>query len=61
VLTKVVQGVDVEWVFEGITSAHPIHEELEDGAEIMWSERNPKKLKNLKSLVAQKNDFYNNS
>ncbi len=50
-------GVDVKWVFEGVTSVLPIYEELEDGAEIMWCEHKPKKLKTLKSLVGKKQDF----
>ena len=50
-------GVDVQWVFEGITGGLPIYEELEDGAEIMWRERTPRKLRNLRTLVRQKHDF----
>lgn len=49
------EGVDVQWVFEGITEVLPIYEEIEDGAEIMWRERTPRKLKNLRGLVRQKN------
>ena len=45
------QGVPVQWIYEGITELLPIYEELEDGAEIMWCERKPRKLKNLKKLV----------
>lgn len=51
------KGVDVQWVFEGVTSVLPIYEKFEDGSEIMWRERNPKKLKTLKSLVGKKQDF----
>lgn len=50
-------GVPVQWVFEGITELLPIYDELEDGAEIMWAEYNPRKLKNLKKLVSAKNEF----
>mgnify|MGYP003608543243 CR=1 FL=1 len=50
-------GVPVKWVYEGITELLPIYEELDDGAEIMWSERNPRKLKNLQKLVKKKGDF----
>ena len=50
-------GVDVQWVFEGVTQVLPIYEALEDGAEIMWNERTPRKLKNLRSLVRQKHEF----
>jgi hypothetical protein len=28
-------GVDVQWVFEGVTDLLPIHEHLDDGAEIL--------------------------
>lgn len=51
-------GVPVQWVFEGVTQVLPIYEELQDGAEIMWCERNPKKLKNLRSLTKQLKYFY---
>jgi Domain of unknown function (DUF4288) len=51
------KGVEVQWVFEGITSVLPIYEEFEDGAEIIWCEHNPKKLKTLKSMVGKKQDF----
>jgi len=52
-----VEGVDVQWVFEGVTGVLPIYEALEDGAEIMWRERTPRKLKNLRALVRQKYEF----
>jgi hypothetical protein len=51
------EGVPVQWVYEGITELVPIYEELEDGAEIMWCERKPRKLKNLKKLVGDITDF----
>ena len=51
------EGISVQWVLEGITSLLPIYESLEDGAEIMWAERSPTKLKNLKRLIFTKNDF----
>ena len=44
-------GIDVQWVFEGITELLPIYETLEDGNEIMWCERSPRKLKNLRKWV----------
>jgi hypothetical protein len=50
-------GVPVKWVYEGVTELLPIYEELDDGAEIMWAERNPRKLKNLQKLVRKKGDF----
>jgi hypothetical protein len=51
------KGVDVQWVFEGVTEVLPVYEELEDGAEIMWRDRSPRKLKNLRALVRQKHEF----
>lgn len=47
-------GEPVEWVFEGVTDLLPIYEELADGAEIMWAEHKPKKLKTIKKLVKAK-------
>jgi len=35
-------GIDVQWVFEGVTELLPIYEEIDDGSEIMWSERKEK-------------------
>ena len=40
--------VPVQWVFEGVTQLLPIHEELEDGAEIMWAEHDPIRLSELR-------------
>jgi hypothetical protein len=51
------EKLDVQWVFEGITEVLPIYEELKDGAEIMWREIKPRKLKNLRMLVRQKGEF----
>lgn len=51
------EGVPVQWVYEGVTELLPIYDELEDGAEIMWCERKPRKLKNLKKLVGKLSDF----
>ena len=51
------EGVPVQWRLVGITDVLPIYEELGDGAEIMWTERAPRKLKNLKQMVRQKGDF----
>ena len=50
-------GKPVQWVFEGITDLLPIYEELKDGAEIMWGEHCPKKLKNLRKRVRTCNEF----
>jgi len=51
------EGVDVQFVFEGVTEILPIYEEIEDGAEIMWASHNPRKLKNLRKLVRTKGEF----
>ena len=45
------RGVPVEWRLMGITDITPIYEKLGDGAEILWTERAPRKLKNLRQLV----------
>lgn len=50
------EGVPVQWVFEGVTELLPIYDEIEHGAEIMFSE-STRKLKNLKKLVRKKGQF----
>ncbi|MGJ7524727.1 DUF4288 domain-containing protein [Variovorax sp. GB1P17] len=50
-------GVPVQWKLVGITSVLPIYEKLGDGAEILWTERAPRKLKNLKQMVGMKGSF----
>lgn len=50
-------GVPVQWKLLGITDVLPIYEELADGAEIMWAERAPRKLKNLRQMVGTKGSF----
>lgn len=50
-------GVPVQWKLVGITSVLPIYEKLGDGAEILWTERAPRKLKNLKQMVGPKGSF----
>lgn len=52
------QGVPVQWKFVGITQVLPIYEKLEDGCEIAWTERAPRKLKNLKQMVGSKSSFF---
>lgn len=51
------EGVPVQWKLVGITDILPIYEQLEDGAEISWIERAPRKLKNLKQMVRPKGSF----
>lgn len=50
-------AIPVQWLFEGVTELLPIYEELDDGAEIMYREINPTKLKNLQKLIRQKGEF----
>ena len=52
-----IDGVPVQWVYEGITELLPIYEEIKDGAEIMWGEHNPRKLKNIKARCKVEADF----
>ncbi|MEM1426897.1 MAG: DUF4288 domain-containing protein, partial [Cyanobacteria bacterium P01_H01_bin.130] len=52
-------GIPVQWEYLGITELLPIYDELEDGAEVMWAERRPRKLKNLKLRVVAKEKFLN--
>ena len=49
-------GVDVQWVFEGVIELLPIYEDLEDGAEIMWSE-STKMLKTMRRDACSKGEF----
>lgn len=51
------QGVPVQWLFEGVTELLPIYEKIEDGAEIMWAEHAPRKLKNLRKMVRSCDEF----
>ncbi|WP_199609875.1 DUF4288 domain-containing protein [Flocculibacter collagenilyticus] len=51
------KGTPVQWVYEGVTEIIPIYDELEHGAEIMYSE-STRKLKNLKKLVKKKGQFH---
>ena len=50
-------GVDVQWVFEGITDLLPIYEELADGAEIMWAKHAPRKLRNIRQRARTKDEL----
>ncbi|MCP5235359.1 MAG: DUF4288 domain-containing protein [Zoogloeaceae bacterium] len=51
-------GVDVQWVFEGITDLLPIYEELADGAEIMWAKHAPRKLRNIRRRARTKDELH---
>lgn len=50
-------GIPVQWIFEGVTELLPVYEEIEDGSEIMWCERKPRTLSNLRKLVKPKSAF----
>ena len=50
-------GVDVQWLFEGVIELLPIYEELEDGAEIMWGE-STKMLKSMRKDVCSKDELH---
>ncbi|HEY4370504.1 MAG TPA: DUF4288 domain-containing protein [Burkholderiales bacterium] len=51
-------GVRVQWRFEGITLVLPIYEKLGDGAEIVWDEHAPRKLKTLRQWVKPMAAFF---
>lgn len=50
-------NIDVQWDFVEITEVVPIYEELKDGAEIAWTERKARKLKNLRRLILSREYF----
>ncbi len=50
-------GKKVRWIFEGLTSLLAIYEELEDGAEIIWSEYENKSVRKIKSWVLPKEEL----
>ena len=51
------KGILVNWIYEGVTSLLPIYEELEDGAEIMFTEAESTKLCELRKMVGTLEDF----
>ena len=42
------------WVYEGLTSLLPIHDELQDGAEILWVEHRNRTVRKVRSWVRRK-------
>ena len=40
-----------EWRFAGISMLLPVYEEIEDGAEILWTDRGSMSVKAIKNLV----------
>ena len=51
------QGINVKWELEGVTFLVPIYEALEDGAEVIWAENSPRKLRNIKRMVSPRGSF----
>ena len=43
-----------EWRFVGISMLLPVYEEIEDGVEILWTDRGRLPVKKVKSLVKPK-------
>jgi|GEM_PF-6522220 len=50
-------AVDVQWILEGVTELLPVCEQIEDGAEIMWAEHAPRKLKNLRRWIRTRKEL----
>lgn len=50
-------AIDAQWVFEGILDVVPIYEDLQDGCEILWAQRSPRALKNIRSSAITKEDL----
>jgi len=50
-------GVDVQWVYEGITSLVPVYEELADGSEIFFSENEPRKLETIRNSACDRSEL----
>jgi hypothetical protein len=51
------EGVRMRWHFEGVTQLLPIYEDLEDGAEIAWTDHGMRKLKNTRKWTHPKGSF----
>ncbi len=45
------------WVFEGVTELLPVYDELEDGAEILWTEHRDRTVRTVKSWVRSKSQL----
>lgn len=50
-------GVEVQWLFEGLVELLPVHEALGDGSELMWARRGPRKLANIRKQVRGRGEF----
>jgi hypothetical protein len=51
------RGIDVQWVYEGVTELLPVYESLGDGCEIMWAKHAARKLKNLRGRIKAKEEL----
>jgi hypothetical protein len=43
-----------EWRFVGLSMLLPVYEDIEDGAEVLWTDRGPLSVKRIKKLVKSK-------
>ena len=50
-------GDNVRFTFEGLTTLIAVYEELEDGAEIIWTEFENKTVRKVKSWVKKKKEL----
>ena len=56
------EGIDDErrkgrWIFVGITELLPVYEDIEDGAEILWTEHRNKAVSTIEKMVSKKEDL----
>ena len=49
--------VPIQWEYLGVAELLLIYEEIEDGAEIAWTEYAPRPLRRLKQMVKPKCSF----
>ena len=52
-----VDGIDVQWRFEGVTKLLPIYEKLGDGAEIIWADHGMRKLATMRKRARTKREL----
>ena len=45
------------WRFEGLTMLLPVYDDIEDGAEVLWSEYEGKTVKRIKAMVKSKREL----
>lgn len=45
------------WRFEGPTELLPIHDKIEDGAEVMWTTHRNRSVKSIRALVRKKEEL----